>query len=48
MNDNIFELNNLAQSYTNGSQSESINEVFEQESRRYSRQLEEEQEARLR
>lgn len=48
MNEDIFELNNIAQSYTNGADSESINEVFEQESRRYSRQLDEEQEARLR
>lgn len=48
MNDNTDQLYELAQSVTQGDDTETFSEMLEQESRRYSRRLEEEEEARLR
>lgn len=48
MNENTEQLYELAQSVTRGDDTEVLSELLEQESRRYSRRLEEEEEARLR
>lgn len=48
MNENTERLYELAQSVTQGDDTEVFSEMLEQESRRYSRRLEEEEEARLR
>lgn len=47
MTKNMFDLYGLAEKNTMGADTESISELFEQESRRYSRELNEEEEARL-
>lgn len=48
MNENINELYELAQSISSKGGAEQLSVMLEQESRRYSRRLEEEEEARLR
>lgn len=48
MNDYTAQLYELALSVTPGEDTEQLSELLEQESRRYSRRLEEEEETRLR
>lgn len=47
MTENMIDLYSLAEKNTMGADVENMSELFEQESRRYSRRLNEEEEARL-